>query len=307
MNIWFSDYVLQPRYSLNAKLASRDVRGGRLLKVEFAPGKIGYSDLSQPQFLENSLNLAKLDSEYRARGKSAFAHLRLPKTHKIITEIETHGKGESLLNDKTDSIQLYSHYKIKMGRDLSAETKTLYQLIKSLPQEKKIRLDFNAVLPETEFSEWWKNVSEWLVVHLDFIEDPFPFDPNRWGAWLAQCPLALDADLNAVTLKNPSAQVVIVKPAWFDIGDCKVDSRVVFTNGMDHPLGQMAALYKAAKYYEKYPEKEEVGGLRSWELFETTEFSEYLGPQVGGEVKPAHGTGFGFDEILERVNWMPMQ
>jgi O-succinylbenzoate synthase len=70
---------------------------------------------------------------------------------------------------------------------------------------------------------------------------------------------------------------------------------------MDHPLGQCFAAWWAARL-ACTTERVEHCGLQTHELFEPSEFSEALGP-AGPSFRFPEGTGFGFDDLLEKLPW----
>jgi O-succinylbenzoate synthase len=288
---------------------------GTLLKVEFGSDLVGYCDLhphlelgdldldSQLNLLtvqkptqqaKNSLHWALIDAHARRRGISAFADLKLPTTHWLATDVQ------QLQTDLAQiRAQSYSHIKIKMGRDLDSETKNLLAVLPEL-HGLRLRLDFNESEIEKSFSNWWRQNESRLLPSLDYIEDPFVFESQSWSR--ATAPLALDRNLNRENLKDFSHPTIIFKPAVSEVSWLSsMNKRVVFSSYMDHPLGEMAAIYAAA-HYSQTLERMEVCGLRTWHLFEKNEFSEGL-QNLGAHLDVAVGTGFGFDDILLNQAW----
>ncbi|MCB0407742.1 MAG: hypothetical protein KDD34_06010, partial [Bdellovibrionales bacterium] len=219
----------------------------------------------------------------------------LPKTHYLCPDIH------SFTEEKIQILkqQGYTHIKLKLGRDLDFETKQLKKHFNQL-NSFQWRLDFNESLTVEAFQTWWHENKNILRPLLDYIEDPMPFDAAAWETLNA--PIALDRGLDFENLKNFSGNCIVFKPAnnilqWLS----NLKHRVVFSNYMDHPLGEMTAIYAAQQYYEETT-KEEVCGLKAWTLYEKNEFSEQL-KDLGPKLFLAQGPGFGFGNLLEKQNW----
>ncbi|MGE0529137.1 MAG: hypothetical protein AB7G93_11095 [Bdellovibrionales bacterium] len=301
MKIWVHLYRLTPT------VKSLKPRDGALLKVEWAVGQVGYSDLHPwPEFGEPSLeeqlqSLAYLkltplaekslefnyqDREYRLLKRSAFLGLILPRSHRLILNLTS-----------LDTLQLnewqsagYTHLKVKMGKDLKRETETLTQLALASPLQ--WRIDLNGRLETGRFLEWWKSLEPTVRARVDFIEDPV-----KNGETLPEAgPWATDW----VSLKN--AGIRVVKAARDNADQLMSYDRVIFTHGMDHPLGQACAAWAASKFYARYPKKTEICGLADPDVYEPNLFSE-VWRCPGPRLKPTPGMGFGFDEQLEAVAW----
>ncbi len=131
--------------------------------------------------------------------------------------------------------------------------------------------------------------------HIEFIEDPEPYDAARWREIRAELgiPLALDR------LDGPDTcgyDVRVLKPA---LETCELrDMPVVFTSYMDHPLGQMFAAWEASRYDGVQLE----AGLLTHHLFEPDPFTEAVRCE-GPQLLPPGGTGLGFDALLEALPW----
>ena len=319
MKIWYSPYTLKALSTLNSRSAAAD-RKGALLKIEFSEGLTGYSDLhphtelgdrelseqldclsrdESTVLINRSLHWALIDAHARKKGESLFRGRSLPKTHAIATDvIQLEADHLDKLNDLG-----YSFLKVKMGRDLPDETLKILELSQHLGGM-KLRLDFNESLDQRVFRDWWKQVHPALQAHVDYIEDPFPYSGEKWGE--SGAPLALDRSLSLENLKSFDGSVVIFKPAVSDTHWLNnINHRVVFSTYMDHPLGEMSAIFAAAQHYNDVG-KEQVGGLRTWHLFDSNEFSESLQGD-GPELRVAEGTGLGFDEQLKAQNWKPLK
>jgi len=330
MRIWTSPYRLPSRAPLSGWVGGlmngRGERDGALLKVETAEG-VGYADLhpwpelgdeplaqqlralqtTEPHRLgRRALAWAEVDRRARTRGMSAFAGLRLPENHKLITDRAAEFSDEGLCELWAMG---FRSLKIKMSRDWRSEIRAFGERAGAL-QPFRLRLDFNGQLRPDEFFEFCERLSPTVREVVEFVEDPVAGDVVSWNQLVVRSPvaIALDRKDGAERLQTSLAQWLIWKPALEEestVADwCAVrgeDARVSVTSYLDHPLGQVAALYGAARLLEQ---RRAVGtcGLASHLNFEKNEFSEAL-TMHGAILYPPSGTGFGFDELLSRQNW----
>ncbi len=300
MKVWVHGYQLTPRTNIGPQ------RRGALLKVEWAMGQIGYSDLHPwPEFgeapldahlealaamkftrlAEVSLEFNYIDREFRLMKRNAFLGLIIPRSHRLVLDI-TAVKGQDLGEWEK---QGYSHIKVKMGRDFPAETQALLELAYS--SHISWRLDFNGKMNATQFTEWWKALDEDVKRRIDFVEDPI-----GEGVLKIEGPWAND------WFKADRARVRVIKPAREGIDDVGSFNRIVFTHGLDHSFGQACAAWTAGKFYAAHPRKVEVCGLSAGDAYEPDDFSSRW-TSAGPRMKPTTGLGFGFDDLLESIKW----
>jgi O-succinylbenzoate synthase len=300
MKIWAHRYELVP------KVKGFRARQGVLLKVEWAVGQVGYSDLHPwPEFGEPALDthlvslsemkftrLAELsleynyiDREYRLLKRNAFLGLILPRSHKLVFDV-TDVEADQLREWEEAG---FSHIKVKMGEHLKEETDALVNL--AFSTKMLWRIDMNARLSETEFTSWWKSIDDAIKARLDFIEDP-----------ISEGQLSLSGPWANDWKQQARARVRILKPARESIDDLHTYDRVIFTHGLDHPMGQAASAWVAAKFYSRHPKMTEVCGLAGADVYERDSFSKVWFCE-GPRLKPTSGSGFGFDEILENLSW----
>ncbi len=280
MKIWLHRYLL-------------GTHEGSLVQVQWANGNIGFSDLHPwPEFHEahldqhilsltkgeptalakNSLRFNQIDGDLRAQKKSAFAGLALPKAHKLVRDIRT--LNPMLLVEWQK--EGFTHVKVKMGAALSDETVILLRLSKA--SSFKWRLDFNGRLNAEKFTEWWAQLDPAVKMKIDFVEDPTHSEPlTIAGPWANDW------------YRQPQARIGIVKPARESVDDIPLYDRLVFTHSLDHPLGQACAVWTAAQYYAAHPAKREVCGLS--------------GIDEGPQMSAIPGTGFGYDGMLNELEW----
>lgn len=300
MKIWVHGYQLKPQAGTSAP------RSGALLKVEWASGQIGFSDLHPwPEFGEEpldvhlealssmqftrlaevSLEFNYIDREFRLLKRNAFLGLIIPRSHKFIPDVMAIEGREMNALEKEG----YSHIKVKMGANLKAQTQALLQ--HAYDSHLQWRIDFNGVLTVPEFLEWWGSLDAAVKRRIDYIEDPV-----KEGDLKAEGPWATD------WYKNARAKIRIIKPAREGIDEVGPYNRIVFTHGLDHTLGQACAAWTAGKFYAAHPRKIEVCGMNAGETYEKDDFSRAW-VNAGPRMRPTPGLGFGFDEILESVKW----
>lgn len=300
MKIWVHRYQLNPR---DKRFKARE---GALVKAEWAIGQIGFSDLHPwPEFgepplmehikslatvqltplAENTLEFNYIDREYRLNKKNAFAGQILPRSHKLLPSLETADPQKFAEWQK----QGFSHIKVKMGADLKSESELLTQLVYSTTM--LWRLDFNGKLKADEFTAWWNGLDPAVKARIDMVEDPTGGEQLKIGG-----PWANDWK------KQNAAQIRIIKPARESLEILAQYDRLIFTHGMDHPLGQACAAWAAGRFYAGHPKKMDVCGLAAPDFYEQNEFSK-LWYCDGPRMKPTTGFGFGFDDLLNSLNW----
>lgn len=272
------------------KFRSGGVREGALLRFTFPDGSYGYSDchpwvefgdlpldeqldaLAEGHYtplLNRSFYYAEQERNARVNGESLFKNLSLPK----------------------------SHQQVKLGD----ESFFFLQKIKLKPHQAKAflkwanpkvtwRLDFNASFTATECEEFLKRAKH---LKIDFIEDPFPYHEDHWRSFQEQYGVAFAEDFE----KGEEAQVSICKPAVRTISQSA--KRRVVTSYLDHPIGQLAALYSAAIDPEL---SKEAGGFLSHTLYEANAFSDRL-TICEERLIPPTGIGWGYDKELEALQW----
>ena len=285
--------------------SNAQIDSGVVLKVVWGAYDIGYADLichphlgdlslqthieslvkSQPtDLVKRALSFAIIDARARRQGRHLLYGLALPRSHKRVRTVE-----EAKL-----ALDLgFSHLKIKMGKDLQADAKLLEEIHLSGPGL-KLRLDFNGQLNFVQFQQWWKSISVSAKSQVDFIEDAFAGQGHD-GADL-DAPLAWDWLKPPTTNAKLYRKIRVIKPSHHSVDDIAPTDRVIFTHSMGHWIGQSAALWVAARFYQKYPHQLEVCGL-----LPTPYLQEW--PQRGAHLVPPSGTGFGLDEIMQSQKW----
>ncbi len=326
MKVWFSRYQLHATHAFNSR-ADAGVREGALLRVLFSDGAVGYADLcpfttigdrpleielrhlaaDEPSALAaRSLHFARLDATARAQHLSLYDPAARIENHFLITDLTRFDAG------KLPSIAArgYRCCKIKMGRDLAAESERLETFVDRLAQaELRLRLDFNATPSRDRFAEWLDTNLRHLQPVLEFIEDPFPYDARQWSDIALQWPVSLALDMAAepVASGGEGAAVIVVKPAVQEVAPilkrfAGTDKRFVFTHYMDSPVGQMCALVATQQAWHEARAQMLVCGLQHHDVCEASELQRAI-ESDGPFIVPPQGCGLGFDGLLEQRAW----
>ncbi|HMN69113.1 MAG TPA: hypothetical protein PKC28_11285 [Bdellovibrionales bacterium] len=294
------------RYALKSRDGKRPARVGALLKIEWVMNQVGYSDLHPwPEFGEPELDahlesVAKLqftpladisvefnylDRDFRLRNRNAFAGLILPRAHRLSFD----WRDLDLPALSALQRQGFTHLKVKMGRDLKAESEFLVNM--AYATTLMWRIDMNGRLSADEFTAWWQALDPAVRKRVDFVEDPIGEGRLKIGG-----PWARDwTDVSPALIR-------VLKPVREKLTELSSFNRVIFTHGLDHSFGQACALWTASRYYADHPKRLEVCGLASPGIYEADEFSR-VWDCPGPRLKPPPGLGFGFDDVLGSVKW----
>lgn len=328
MTLHYHLYELHSAAPLGARTCSA-VRHGALLRTRMPDGAPGYADChpwaelgdlplgEQLQRLARgettdltraSLAFAAMDAQARVQGRSLWDGLIVPPSHCLLPGLGE-GGWDALEAAFADG---FTHIKVKVGRDIPAETRRLRDLSgflasAALPHgaRPRLRLDCNEALAAAQFADTFGALGA-LKPFLDFVEDPCPFDAAQWDALSTQTGIAFAVDR---AMSEDATQgwrgVQVHKPAR---SGPAVPARALFphsgrtvvTSYLDHPLGQLCAAWVAARLPPVEPR--ETHGLVSHRVYAPTPFSERLGGH-GPVLDLPGGTGFGFDDELGALDW----
>ena len=197
MKTWWSPSHLKFKQPPNAKTPSV-LHEGALLKFEFEDQKVGYSSL----FVWESLGDKSLQEHLRSLFEKS------PTTH---AQQAIHAARAFAENELIASSPLKNHFlvislnitkkeiqeavnagfekvKLKIGKNIEGEAAWLRNMSELFPKL-RWRLDANASLNFEEFGSFWREIS-FLHGRIDFVEDPCPFDFEKWKSLSKQVPLA---------------------------------------------------------------------------------------------------------------------
>jgi len=310
MKVFFSQYQLKTK-------KGGFLRKGALLKVCFPGGSEGFSDchpwpklgdaplarqlaLLKKRILTpltyRSMVHAAVDAKARAERRSLLAKLAIPPSHYQLSLVE-------------HVPECFSFCKVKLGYHMEEELTNIPFFFSCLPIHCQVRLDFNHRIGAKQFETYQRALIPYRQ-KIDFIEDPFTYHAKHWARLQTEfgVKLACDRGSDKRIFGLKSHAVSVLKPA---VQNCleiaKVDlHRIVCTSYLDHPVGQMAAVFMAAKLLSKYPGRLLHCGLLSHLLYQTNKYSEAL--KVKGErlLPLDKGFGIGFDQQLSEEQWAPL-
>lgn len=312
--IEFHRYTLRSGAALNSASVRREFPGA-LIRVnggyaavhpwpEFgdAPLEVQLQKLAaggSTSLLERALHCAAVDGEARRAGVSLFEGLEVPVSH--------YSWNQSLPTELQMSLlqrQGFSALKVKGFANYGETSRFLDCCAKAMPQV-KLRVDFNGCLDRFVFGKFIEFMHLRTYRQLDLVEDPFPYDATQWQAareaWGVK--LALDKGWQKGT---NGFDAVVVKPArrdWRVVAQTLPGSPLVLTSAMDHALGQVYAAYEAALCRQELGAQLSLCGLATHHLFDGDPFFERLDVQDGVLQVDRHGTGLGFDDVLEGLEW----
>lgn len=321
MPISFSPYQL-----LSARNTFAEPREGALLSFLDADGNAGYADChpwtelgddpldSQLKWLsegkmtaltKQSMAFARIDRQARISQKNIFEEINTPQNHYHISDTKLLSKQllAKLANER------YNFIKVKVGRNYAEDCQLLNEYAENLRAARlKIRLDFNCRYDEKNFLQFLKECSSNLDI-VDFFEDPITYQSDLWQRIRSEhaVKLACDRD-SAQALDFPdSCDFLVVKPAIQTIAPFLEKDlngrRLVFTSYLDHPIGQLAGLYSASLVLKNRPDILSDCGFLTHHAYEQNLFSQRFLTKGSQLIPSTAGTGFGYDEYLENLEW----
>ncbi|MBI4212583.1 MAG: hypothetical protein HY540_08100 [Deltaproteobacteria bacterium] len=319
LKLWISEYELH--------LRAHGVRRGALIRLEESGIGVGFADchpwvergdlplhqqlkmlavFKQTPLTERTLFFARIDAAARKAGRGLFEGLTIPKSHWLVMKCDAHLSCEI----ESAAAHGFELLKIKIG-DSENDIKHLDEVVPLLQKlNLKLRLDANGKFNADQFEALLSKCSASLHERIDFLEDPTPFHAKEWSAISKTFGVRLARDLGDATewiLESAAKSTVVLKPAIENPlpilpTAIKRQSEVVITSYLDHPLGQLGAAYSAAVALRNSPDVISTCGLASHLVYESNTFSEQLNLN-GSVLVPPKGTGFGFDDELDKLSW----
>lgn len=315
--IHYHPYTLYSRGALNAVSVRREFHGA-LVRVEEGIGclhpwpEFGDAPVEdQLQFLreggtskviERALHMAAVDGEARRQGVSLFEGLEIPPCHWSWDQNQP--SNMQMLRVIEEG---WGAIKTKGWGNVGEVLRWLDSFAsKSTGRQVRLRVDFNSCLEPYQF----RNFMEWMTPRvrerLDFVEDPFPYDPQKWAKMQADygVRLALDKQLRGSV---EGFEVAVLKPGrreWRELTEGLPDrTRVVMTSAMDHAIGQSFAAWEAAVAWQELGDRMDLCGLCTEHLFAEDAFFARLKSHGGILSVDREGTGLGFDDVLRNLPW----
>lgn len=312
--IFIHRYTLQSRNGLNSR-SSRTAHEGALVRMGGGVGclhpwpELGdptldelVEDLRKHHFFRPivgaAVRCAMEDGSARKQGVSLFDGVTVPESHATIA-----GGMEEIAQAVSAGFKVV---KMKAGRDRAREVAILREGYLAYP-ELRWRLDFNGTMDFLGMAQFLGDLDEGMFDKMDFLEDPFEVGSEEWVRLHERYSIPLAAD-RMVDRAPEIVTYAVCKPALEDISSMSARAMLngwdmVVTSYMDHPIGQCFAAWSAGKIDERYYGLlDPVAGLMTHGLYEPDAFSERLGAP-SPEWKSPGGTGFGFDDLLDELEW----
>lgn len=250
---------------------------------------------------EIALHCARLDGEARRAGVSLFAGLEVPRSHYSWSfSHETEPQIARVLSEGWPAIKAkgFANY---------GETLRFLECVAKATDHRQVRLrvDFNGCLDAFAFAKFCEHMPLRVYRQLDVVEDPLPYDGERWEGFRSRWAVRLALDKG---WKEAGAgfDLVVVKPArrdWRVVAGKFPQQPLMLTSAMDHALGQVYAAYEAALAFQERPDGVSLCGLCTEHLFDHDPFFETLASHGGDLRVDRAGTGLGFDSLLEGLPW----
>ncbi len=316
-DIHYHLYTLYSRGPLNAVSRRRDFHGA-LIRVDRGVGCLHpWPEFGDPtveeqlellrtggtsKVIERALHMASVDGEARRRGVSLFDGLEIPPCHYSWDQNQpSPPQMKRVLGEGWRAIKTKGWENVgEVIRWLDGfAAKDAAGLI-------RLRVDFNSCLEPWQFRNFMNWMPPRVRERLDFVEDPFPYDPVQWNTMQGVhfVRLALDKQLRGST---DGYDIAVLKPGRRDwralVDDLPEHAQVVMTSAMDHAIGQSFAAYEAALAWRDLGSRMDLCGLCTEHLFARDEFFERLHSKGGKLLVDRHGTGLGFDDVLARLPW----
>ncbi len=332
-SMYFHRYTLYSQGSLNA-VSQRCEFHGALIKVnegigclhpwpEFGDAPVEdqlnlLRDGGSSKVIERALRMALVDGEARKRGVSLFAGLKIPPNHYSWDSHQDAGmQMQRVIEEGWQAVKMKGWGNVpEVLKYLDALCSSTFQCrdvranSTSECRATKLRIDFNSCLTEVQFIEFLTGMSAPVRDMLDFVEDPFPYDAQRWGHVQETygVRLALDKQLRGA---SEGFEVAVLKPGrreWREMIDGLPSAvRIVMTSAMDHAIGQSFAAYEAAMAWRELGDRMNLCGLATNHLFAQDTFFDRLSARGGKLEVDRSGTGLGFDDVLHHLQWVKLK
>ena len=317
------DYPIKThRYRLNAKLAlnaiaKKRIRHGVIVNIDGGYATIHpwpeFGDeeleihldslrLKEPTTLaKRAIHFAAVDRQARLNKKSLFEGLTIPSSHALISKLQSDSAKQ--FEDSKQNLYI----KIKIDADVE-DTAAMLSSFQDVPAT--IRLDANGSYTVDGAIKLWHSLPLKLKEKVEFTEDFCPYIDQDWKILQERHRIPLAYDFYSSQKVKDNYRYRIIKPVvqpYEKIVDAEIkrNRKIVVTSSMDHPFGIAIAAWVSGSLSEKYPLSILPGGYSPVAAFEENSFSLAI-TDSDGNFKIPHGTGFGFDSLLDELQWEPL-
>lgn len=267
-----------------------------------------------------ALTLARTEAEAASRGVALFERHGPIENHRLIPDLQSISLRELSVAAEAG----YQHFKVKVGTLAAAEeSAALRRLADALPPTAKLRLDFNGSFRSAEaLCREWHLYASAIGERIEWVEDPLAaFDPEGWRTLQRELGVRFALDrggecefANAARhAASAAVGVWIVKPAIQDEQPllaalaafdevATVAPQICVTSYLDHPLGQITALWVAGCIAQRAPRRLGVCGLASQSAYVPGDLSSLL-RMHGSCLEPPLDAGWGCTPALAALAW----
>lgn len=249
------------------------------------------SDLTGPRdakLVRRALAVAEIDGQFRKNNLSAFDSLETSRSHILFDK-----RGETTLSKG-------SILKIKLKSDWQEQVSSLENYVQ---KGYLLRLDPNCKLTFDEIITFWDLLSTRCKSGIDLVEDPCHFEENHWRVLYEKgMPIGIDWCLVPSNFECYKARIIkAARDDAFEIASQEVikGKQLVVTSYLTHPLDQVVACWTASKLLSMYPDLVSPAGYIS-NAYSVGEFNLAFN---GDKLIVPKGLGFGFDHVLEKLEW----
>jgi O-succinylbenzoate synthase len=250
------------------------------------------------QLAKRSLYYIDIDRDARQKGISLFQDFKKFKSHKLFISIDSINL-ENINNLETVKIKISnSNNYIENLNKLSG--------IDNL----KIRLDANCKFSFDEFCNFWDSLNQYVKTKIEFVEDPCPYDDKTWATLAGNKNVPIAYDFYGNNQIKDYYKYRVIKPVVQKFEDVIFDEikrgvNICITSSLDHPLGVCIAAWEYNKLNKNHPGSLVTPGLTSFTNYQKDIFSEIIWDS-NDQFKSPNGTGFGFDDLLDKLQWQKL-
>ena len=172
-----------------------------------------------------------IDGEARSNKVDLFKSLEIPRYHLTLN-------SDDFSKIDLGTINGFTHLKIKSSKNFG----NTLDLINKFSQF-KIRVDFNESITPDQLIDFNESLSSHTRNKIDFIEDPFPYDPDLWCQYQKETGLNFALDRGPYNA-NKGFKVRVWKPVI--LPSVETIQPICITHNMDHEFGRRYAAYCAS-------------------------------------------------------------
>ncbi len=181
------------------------------------------------------LKCCEIDANARSERIDLFNNIKIPRSHLLVSSLHAQNINDEIGEGFNDC----SHIKLKGNH----EVLKIAQYIEKIPENISIRIDFNSSLTPEQLVQFTQQLTPDFLQRIDFIEDPFPYEPIIWDHYSKLTGLKFALDRGPIDA-DMGFTVRIWKPTI--VSQIPDIAPICVTHNMDHELGMRYAAYQAS-------------------------------------------------------------